>query len=317
MTPVKIFLYFFSGIAALAASYLLLFRSTEDEVVNLSEKVQVVTVPEVDRMKEMFNLAPPRLPIVETVTYSSRVPWQKGKSAWLSDYANHFKTSRHFIARSLHQKPDYFKQTVKEGDRFNVFKSDANFSFYFILDLSTLKLLFYYVDLDTHQAELIKTYTVSAGRKDLESPSGSLTPLGIYTLGDKVAIYDTKKVGFYQGEKTELVKIFGTRWIPFDKEVKDCTASAKGLGLHGMPWVEDPFTKDFREDNTSIGQLSSDGCIRLKTEDIEEIYSIIISRPTTIEIVKNYETSSVYVNQGKVLVPDMSMMAAHGSIQGD
>ena len=319
MSPVKYFLYFLSAVVVIFASYLFLSSSNEKPVKSPEVQTEAaIAIPEVDRMKELFNLSPPKLPIVETVTYSSRVNWQKGKSAWLADYASHFKTSRHFIARSLNQKPDYFKQNLKEGDRFNVFKPDVNFAFHFVLDLSLLKLLFYYVDLDTQQAELIKTYVVSAGRKDSESPSGSLTPLGVYSLGDKVAVYDSKKVGFYQGEKTELIKIFGTRWIPFDKEIKDCTAPAKGLGLHGMPWIEDPFMKDFREDLSSLGSHSSDGCIRLKTEDVEEIYSIIITRPTTIEIVKNYQHSTVYVNQGKVLFPEMSRMAAlQGPIQGE
>lgn len=309
MSSVKIFLYLSSAVVAIFASYWMLSKTVEEEVEVLAERSHAVAIPEVDRVKELFNLSAPKLPIVETVTYSSRAPWQKGKSAWLSDYASHYKTSRHFIARSLNQKADYFKQTVKEGDRFNVLKTDTHFAFHLILDLTALKMLFYYVDLDSQQAELIKTYPVSVGRPDHESPSGYLTPLGVYSLGDKVAIYDAKKVGFYQGKKTELIKIFGTRWIPFDKEIDHCTASAKGLGIHGMPWFEDPFTKDFREDLNSLCAHSSDGCIRLKTDDIEELYAIVVSRPTTIEIVKSYDTSSVYVNQGKVLFPNEMMLA--------
>ena len=60
-------------------------------------------VPEADRVDELFNRQDPKFPIVETIPYRSRVAWQKGRPAWLSDYAAHYKTSRHFIARSLNE----------------------------------------------------------------------------------------------------------------------------------------------------------------------------------------------------------------------
>lgn len=300
MSTLKKIIYLSSGLVAVAAGYWLFSGSNESALKTTAvEKQETVSIPEVDRVKEFFNLAPPKLPFVETVTYTSRPVWQVGKSAWLSDYASHYKTSRHFIARSLNQKPDYQKQNVKEGDRFNVLREDVNFSFHLVLDLSALKLLFYTIDHDTNQPTLIKTYVVSVGRPDPDSSSGFLTPMGTYSLGDKVAIYDQKKVGFYQGEKTELIRIFGTRWVPFEKEIKDCTASGKGLGIHGMPWIQDPFTKDFREDISSLGCYSSDGCVRMKTEDMEELFAIIVSRPTQIEIVNRFEAASVYQNKGK------------------
>jgi len=36
-----------------------------------------------------------------------------------------------------------------------------------------------------------------------------------------------------------------------------------------------------------VGQYESDGCIRLSHEDMEELFSVIITKPTLIEIVKN------------------------------
>jgi hypothetical protein len=293
MSPLKIFVYLFSGLALIGLGILFWPSSTVQEQPPAVIAEQIVNIPEVDRVREFFNLSPPKLPIVETVTYTSHAPWLKGKPAWLADYANYYKTSRHFIARSLNQKPDYLKQNVREGDRFNVLKPDLDISFHLLLDLSKLKLLFYYIDSATQKPELIKTYTVSVGREDKESTSGYLTPLGVYSLGDKVAIYDSKKIGFYQGEKMPMVKIFGTRWIPFEKEIENCTGPAKGLGIHGTPWVEDPFTQDLREDSSLIGCHSSDGCIRLRTEDVEELFAIIISRPTTIEIVKDYQLATI------------------------
>jgi len=70
-------------------------------------------------------------PAVETVSYSSRVPWIQGRPAWLADYASYYQTTRHFIARSLNHKSDYFSQKVAPGDRFNVLKRTATLLFIF------------------------------------------------------------------------------------------------------------------------------------------------------------------------------------------
>ena len=69
-------------------------------------------IPEVDRIWQLFALDSSKLPIVETISYTSRVPWLKDRPAWIADYATHYATSRHFIARSLNRKPDYFTQKV-------------------------------------------------------------------------------------------------------------------------------------------------------------------------------------------------------------
>jgi len=242
---------------------------------------------EIDRIWELFNKVEPKLPIVQTITYKSRVPWQKGRPAWLSDYASHYKTSRHFIARSLNGKLDYFKQDVAEGDRFNVLHPDKNICFYLLIDTSRSKMWFYYIDLDTNERVLLKTYAVGLGRLDSSKPSGLLTPLGTYSLGQKVAIYKPKVTGFHNGQKIEMIRIFGTRWIPFDQEICGCTSSPEGLGIHGVPWLPNS-REELVENIESLGKYESDGCIRLSTKDMEELYAIIITRPTTVELVKDF-----------------------------
>lgn len=249
-------------------------------------------LPEADRVNEFFNKMEPKFPIVQTVTYKSRTPWQKGRPAWLSDYASHYATSRHFIARSLNGKPDYFKQDVAEGGRFNVLHPDKNISFYLLIDTSRSKMWFYYLDLDTNERVLVKTYPVGLGRIDSSKPSGMLTPLGKYTLGDKVAIYKPKMTGFHAGQKVELIRVFGTRWIPFDKEVGTCTASPDGFGIHGVPWLPNE-QGELVERTDSLGKYESDGCIRFATKDIEELFAIIITRPTTIELVKDFHDAKL------------------------
>ncbi len=243
-------------------------------------------LPAADRVAEFFNLAEPKFPIVETITYKSKVSWQKGRPAWLSDYANHYKTSRHFIARSLNGKPDYLKQDLSEGNRFNILKPEKNIQFHFILDTSRCKMWFYYHDLDSKEKILVKTYPVCLGRIDHSKISGLLTPLGIYSLGSRIAVYKPKIMGLHNGSKIEMIRVFGTRWIPFDKEIKDTTAPAKGFGIHGVPWVLKEGT--LVENTESLGRYESDGCIRMASADIEELYAIIITRPTTVEIVKDF-----------------------------
>lgn len=243
--------------------------------------------PQIDRIHQLFTAGPTKLPIVETVTYDSRVPWLKGRPAWIADYASHYATSRHFIARSLNGKPDYHTQRVSTGSRFNVFRIDRNFQFYLLVDLSLCRMAFYYIDLDTNERVLLKTYHVGLG-KISESVSGCLTPLGKYSLGGKIAVYKPGITGLFQDRQVEMVRVFGTRWIPFEQELEGCTVSAKGFGLHGAPWGVDQRTGELIEMRDSIGKHESDGSISLASEDMEELFAIIISKPTIIEIVKHF-----------------------------
>lgn len=250
------------------------------------ETVKTDELPNTDRIAEFFNKGEPKFPIVETITYKSKVPWQKGRPAWLSDYASYYQTSRHFIARSLNGKADYFKQDLVEGDRFNVLRKDKNVGFYLVIDLSRCKMWFYYEDLEAKERVLVKTYQVGVGRIDGSKPSGLLTPIGKYTLGDRIAIYKPNMKGFHNGEQVEMIGVFGSRWIPFEKEISGCSAPAKGFGIHGLPWVLNKSGERV-QDLKSLGKYQSDGCIRLATEDIEELFSIIITKPTIVELVKN------------------------------
>ena len=250
----------------------------------------LIDLPEGDRIEELFNKQTPLADIVETVVYKSHVAWQKGRPAWLSDYASHYNTSKHFIARSLNGKADYWKQEVKEGDRFNVFKKDKNIQFHLIVDSSRCKMWLYCLDLDKKQKILLKTYVVGLGRIDASKTSGLLTPLGTYSLGSKIAIYKPKMMGTHSGQKKEMITIFGSRWIPFEKEIGFCTQPAKGFGIHGTPWNRD--ADGLLDNSNSIGKYESDGCIRLKTSDIEEIFSIIITKSAMIEIVRDFSEAN-------------------------
>jgi L,D-transpeptidase catalytic domain len=235
-------------------------------------------LPDIDRVFQLFTTGPLKLPIVETVTYSSQVSWLQERPAWVADYAAHYETSRHFIARSLHGRPDYFSQQLQEGSCFNVFRLDKKIEFYLVVDLSRCKMAFYYLDLDTNERVLLKTYSVGLGKLDPEAASGSATPLGRFMLGDKVAIYKPGIYGFYGNQEVEMIQIFGTRWLPI----------GNGYGIEGAPWMVGSEGA-LVEDLSVIGHYSSDGCIRLSQADVEELFSIVLTKPTYVEIVESFQ----------------------------
>jgi len=152
---------------------------------------------------------------------------------------------------------------------------------------------FYYVDLDTNERILIKTYSVGLGKMQPQSPSGSLTPLGRYSLGKRIAVYTPGVQGYYQDQKVEMVSVFGTRWIPFDQEIERVSAPAKGYGLQGAPFYLNPQSGQYEENRECIGAYASNGCIQLAQEDIEEIFSVVVSKPAFIEIVKDFHDAKL------------------------
>lgn len=243
---------------------------------------------DVDRMSQLFNPYPPLLPIVETISYSGRVPWLTGRAAYLGDYASHFQTSKHFISRSLHGMGSYLSDVVSKGDRFNVFRTDKAIEFHLLLDLSRLKMWVYYYDKDEDQRVLLKSYPVCAGRLDGRTRSGSLTPFGTYSLGNEIAVYKPGAMGTYKNQVKEMISIFGVRWIPLDREIAHCTAPCKGLGIHGIPMHHSSQSDDLVENRNCIGKYESNGCVRLYTEDIEELFAVIVSRPAYIHIVRDF-----------------------------
>lgn len=240
-----------------------------------------------DHIERFFSKGPDRFPIMETIVYSSRVPWLNGRPAWIVDYANYYETSRHFIARSLNGRRDYFTQNISPGATFNVFAKDKTVEFYLLVDLSLRTMDFYYVDVDLDERVFVKSYPIGVGREDALSPSGSLTPTGKYALGSKVAIYKPGVEHYFQNQKVEMIQVFGTRWIPFEEAIENCTDRAKGYGIHGVPCHFDKEKDVLVEEEGGVGGYSSDGCIHLHKDDMEELFSIVITKRTVVEIVKD------------------------------
>lgn len=266
---------------------------TPPQVVEMTVKDSEELDVDVNRVERLFALDNTKLPIVETVAYKSRTSWLPGRPAWIADYASYFGTSRHFIARSLNGKRDYYTQKVSSGNLFNVFVKGKDVRFLLVADLLKLKMKFYAYDADTNVRYLLKTYRIGAGKPDANSASGFLTPLGNYTLGDKVAIYKQGVEGFFKDKRVEMMQVFGTRWIPYTTEQDESIAQQQGLGMHGIPWTKDELSGELIENRDSIGRYDSSGCIRLLQEDIEEIFAIVITKPTTVQIVKSFQEAKL------------------------
>lgn len=241
---------------------------------------------DIDCIDALFQPSP--FPLTDSVIYSPSVPWLKNQKANLHDYSQFYKTSSHFISRSLHGRGKYLLETIFPGDRFNVLRIDKSLEFHLILDLSRLKVWAYGFDATENKRYFLKTYYVAAGKLDAKSPSGCLTPLGTFLLSDQFLMIKEGAIGEWKKEDWEMITLFGVRWLPLVKEISGCTGPAKGIGLHGIPWRLDPKTGKLVEYNDCIGMYDSLGCIRFLTEDIEELCSILTSRTSYIHIVKDF-----------------------------
>jgi len=96
--------------------------------------------------------------------------------------------------------------------------------------------------------EVVKTYDVATGKNNS-------TPIGLFKIKDKLV----DPVWYNKGtaippESPE--NVLGTRWMGL-------TTQEPGYGIHGTT------------DPESIGYQSTEGCVRMRNEDVEELYSII------------------------------------------
>ena len=96
--------------------------------------------------------------------------------------------------------------------------------------------------------EVLKTYTVSTG-------ANNITPVGVFKITDKL-VHPT---WYKNGQKIPYgnpKNVLGTRWMGIDK---------KGYGIHGTVEPE------------KLGQQVTEGCIRMRNEEVEELYSYLPS----------------------------------------
>jgi LysM repeat protein len=113
----------------------------------------------------------------------------------------------------------------------------------------------------TQDGIYVKAWDVGTGREDR-------TPEATFSIHERVSeptwyAPDGKVYPF--GEKENIL---GTRWLGFEK-----TVDYAGFGIHGTAFPE------------TIGTESSAGCIRMRNEDVEEVYDLV-AEGTQVTIVR-------------------------------
>ncbi|MDD5618310.1 MAG: L,D-transpeptidase, partial [Candidatus Omnitrophica bacterium] len=94
--------------------------------------------------------------------------------------------------------------------------------------------------------EVIKTYNVATGKNNS-------TPVGTYKLINKII----NPPWYKDGRKippTSPENILGSRWMGLD---------LPGIGIHGTTQPEE------------IGKQVTEGCVRMRNNDVEEIYGLV------------------------------------------
>ena len=113
---------------------------------------------------------------------------------------------------------------------------------------------------------VFKRYSVGLGKP------GHETTLGSYKIGNKEKNPVWHKPGVGPIPSGDPANELGTRWMPF---VPDQEGLPKDLGIHGTIRPE------------TVGQYSSNGCVRLYREDVEELYDLVV-RSTRVDIVETF-----------------------------
>jgi lipoprotein-anchoring transpeptidase ErfK/SrfK len=154
--------------------------------------------------------------------------------------AKRFKTTRELIIASNRiTQPD----TIKAGDRLRVYTGQFRVE----VSKSLNELVLYSND------KFVRRYIVGTGQY-------GRTPVGTFAI-------DVKQVNpdwWTKGRKVpygEPENILGTRWMSI--RATEGTPMANGYGIHG---TADPST---------LGQALSAGCVRMRNEEVEELYTIL------------------------------------------
>jgi hypothetical protein len=154
-------------------------------------------------------------------------------------------------------------------------------STFIIIDKNTMKLSQY-----NFKGELLQQSAIATGKSyGNKSKIGDLkTPEGIFYISEVVDASDWKH-DFKDDSLGEIAGAYGPYFIRLD------VPGQKGIGIHGT------------HDNNSLGTRASEGCIRLKNEDLEQLVkhistsSIVIITPGIKDVVANSDT--IRVNKSK------------------
>ena len=157
-------------------------------------------------------------------------------------------------------------------------------STFVIIDKNTMKLSQY-----NFKGELLQQSTIATGKNyGNKSKIGDLrTPEGIFNISEVVVASDWKH-DFKDDSLGEIAGAYGPYFIRLD------VPGQKGIGIHGT------------HDNNSLGTRASEGCIRLKNEDLEQLVkrintsSIVIITPGMQDVVANRDSIRISKSKEKI-----------------
>lgn len=163
--------------------------------------------------------------------------------------AKRFGTTPQLIARSNNiDNPNI----IKAGDRFRILK--VPFTIHVSKTRNELLL--------TMDGRFFKRYTVGTGRY-------GKTPVGTFEIDEKIKNPDWWTSG-RRVPYGDPDNILGTHWLSI--RATGDTPDTSGYGLHGT-W-----------DNSSLGKASSAGCVRMRNEEVEELFVLVpLGTPVVIE----------------------------------
>jgi lipoprotein-anchoring transpeptidase ErfK/SrfK len=161
------------------------------------------------------------------------------------DTLNGIAKKFHTTVELIQRSNDLNDALIRPGDRLKVVNTD----FSIVVDKSQNTLTLKSKD------DVVKIYTVSTGKNNC-------TPIGEFTIENKLK----NPVHYKKGEIVPAESpdnVLGTRWMGL---------SVPTYGIHGTT------------DEATIGQQITEGCVRMRNKEVEELY-IIVPTGTKVTIV--------------------------------
>ena len=204
------------------------------------------------RAAEVLSSANTKLLLTDIPFPGRKINYVCKSTDYLQNIASAHNTSIDLIQLSNHMKSA--DSSIWEGRVFRIYKGDWR------VRISKKTLMLYLYDKD----KLFKIYHVGIGRENR-------TPDGVFVVRSKVKeptwYAPSGKVVPYSG----ALNVIGSRWLSLAPE----GGTDKGLSGYGIHGTADP---------DSIGKTVSNGCVRMRNVEVEELFMIIPRlTPVTIE----------------------------------
>ena len=227
----------------------------EDELVVAVENAKKVVDSDLSEDDELWKRSAQILGDANIKIFMSDIPTSKKQLYTIKDgdslirIANKFKTTVDSVQKSNGLNPA--SPIIFPGKTLYIYTGAWNIK----VIKSKFKLYLYDGD------DLFKIYSVGIGKQG-RTPSGSFV---IYTKQKEPIWYNDGKAIAYGSKENVL----GTRWMSL-KPIGDTNSHLRGYGIHGT-WKPE-----------TIGTKSSNGCIRMKNNDVDELYTIIPYKTSVI-----------------------------------